>query len=90
MCVLSQKSRVALRGMESVVLLMNIPQEDIAKLLAEETALCDLLAQRACQLYSSIPISLHPEDLHSYRTKRWRYGDKRKLRRNDLDPSVIL
>ncbi|KAG7332026.1 hypothetical protein KOW79_003860 [Hemibagrus wyckioides] len=68
----SQKSRVALRAKESMLLLTSIPQEDIAKLLAEQTPLCDLLAQTACELYSTIPITLHPEDIHNYTLKHWR------------------
>ncbi|KAK2840660.1 hypothetical protein Q7C36_012239 [Tachysurus vachellii] len=68
----SQKSRVALRVKESVLLLTSIPQEDTAKLLAEQTPLCDLLAQRACELYSNIPTTLHPEDIHIYTLKHWR------------------
>uniref|UniRef100_A0A8B9KZT0 FHF complex subunit HOOK-interacting protein C-terminal domain-containing protein n=1 Tax=Astyanax mexicanus TaxID=7994 RepID=A0A8B9KZT0_ASTMX len=60
----SQKSRVALRAMESVMLLTSIAQEDTAKLLAEETPLCALLSQRLCELYCTIPTTLHPADLH--------------------------
>ncbi|MCI4381276.1 hypothetical protein PGIGA_G00249640 [Pangasianodon gigas] len=68
----SQKSRVALRAMESVLLLTSIPQEDTAKLLAEQTPVCDFLAQRVCELYGAIPTTLHPEDIHSYTVKQWR------------------
>ncbi|KAF7694897.1 hypothetical protein HF521_006620 [Silurus meridionalis] len=46
----SQKSRVAFRAMESVLLLTSISQADTAKLLAEQTPLCDLLSQRVCEL----------------------------------------
>uniref|UniRef100_W5LKF3 FHF complex subunit HOOK interacting protein 2B n=1 Tax=Astyanax mexicanus TaxID=7994 RepID=W5LKF3_ASTMX len=68
----SQKSRVALRAMESVMLLTSIAQEDTAKLLAEETPLCALLSQRLCELYCTIPTTLHPADLHSYPLKKWK------------------
>ncbi|XP_066500882.1 FHF complex subunit HOOK-interacting protein 2B [Hoplias malabaricus] len=68
----SQKCRVALRAMECVLLLVSVPQEETAKLLAEETPLCDLLAQRLCELYGNIPTTLHPTDLHSYPLKEWR------------------
>ncbi|KAM9475071.1 FHF complex subunit HOOK-interacting protein 2B isoform 1-T1 [Clarias gariepinus] len=67
-----QKNRVVLRAMESMLLLTSIPQEDTAKLLAEQTPLCDLLAQRVCELYGAIPTTLHPEDIHSYTIKQWR------------------
>ncbi|XP_053480209.1 FHF complex subunit HOOK interacting protein 2B [Ictalurus furcatus] len=68
----SQKSRVALRAMESMLILTSVPQVDTSKLLAEETPLCDLLAERACELYGAIPVTLHPEDIHSYTVKQWR------------------
>ncbi|XP_017324127.1 FHF complex subunit HOOK interacting protein 2B isoform X1 [Ictalurus punctatus] len=68
----SQKSRVALRAMESVLILTSVPHVDTSKLLAEETPLCDLLAERACELYGAIPVTLHPEDIHSYTIKQWR------------------
>uniref|UniRef100_A0A8B9RHL1 FHF complex subunit HOOK-interacting protein C-terminal domain-containing protein n=1 Tax=Astyanax mexicanus TaxID=7994 RepID=A0A8B9RHL1_ASTMX len=71
LCVF-QKSRVALRAMESVMLLTSIAQEDTAKLLAEETPLCALLSQRLCELYCTIPTTLHPADLHSYPLKKWK------------------
>uniref|UniRef100_A0AAR2JK00 FHF complex subunit HOOK-interacting protein C-terminal domain-containing protein n=1 Tax=Pygocentrus nattereri TaxID=42514 RepID=A0AAR2JK00_PYGNA len=60
-----QMSRVALRAMESMLLLTSIPEEETANLLAEETPLCALLAQRLCELYSTIPTTLHPADLHT-------------------------
>uniref|UniRef100_A0AAR2LS49 FHF complex subunit HOOK-interacting protein C-terminal domain-containing protein n=1 Tax=Pygocentrus nattereri TaxID=42514 RepID=A0AAR2LS49_PYGNA len=69
----NQMSRVALRAMESMLLLTSIPEEETANLLAEETPLCALLAQRLCELYSTIPTTLHPADLHSYPLKQWRY-----------------
>ncbi|XP_060787215.1 FHF complex subunit HOOK-interacting protein 2B [Neoarius graeffei] len=68
----SQKRRVALRAMESVLLLTSTPHEDMAKLLAEQTPLCDLLAQGVCELYSAIPTTIHSEDIHSYTIKQWR------------------
>lgn len=59
--------------MESVLILTSVPHVDTSKLLAEETPLCDLLAERACELYGAIPVTLHPEDIHSYTVKQWRY-----------------
>ncbi|XP_076846417.1 FHF complex subunit HOOK-interacting protein 2B isoform X2 [Brachyhypopomus gauderio] len=68
----SQTRRVALRAMESVLVLVSIPQVEAAKLLAQRTPLCVLLAQRLCELYSTIPTAIHPEDLQSYALKQWR------------------
>uniref|UniRef100_A0A8C1XAR2 Family with sequence similarity 160 member B2 n=1 Tax=Cyprinus carpio TaxID=7962 RepID=A0A8C1XAR2_CYPCA len=68
----SQKSRVALRSMESLLLLVSLPQEDTGHLLAEGTPLCHLLAQRLTELYCLIPSSLSPADIHSYSGAQWR------------------
>lgn len=68
----SEKSRVVLRSMESLLLLVSLPQEDTGQLLAEETPLCHLLAQRLTELYCLIPSSLDPADIHSYSGAQWR------------------
>ncbi|XP_043103505.1 FHF complex subunit HOOK interacting protein 2B [Puntigrus tetrazona] len=68
----SQKSRVVLRSMESLLLLVSLPQEDTGHLLAEQTPLCHLLAQRLTELYCLIPSSLDPADIHSYSGAQWR------------------
>uniref|UniRef100_A0A671RS14 Protein FAM160B2-like n=1 Tax=Sinocyclocheilus anshuiensis TaxID=1608454 RepID=A0A671RS14_9TELE len=68
----SQKSRVVLRSMESLLLLVSLPQEDTGHLLAEGTPLCHLLAQRLTELYCLIPSSLDPADIHSYSGTQWR------------------
>ncbi|XP_059359209.1 FHF complex subunit HOOK-interacting protein 2B-like isoform X2 [Carassius carassius] len=68
----SQKSRVALRSMESLLLLVSLPQQDTGHLLAEGTPLCHLLAQRLTELYCLIPSSLDPADIHSYSGAQWR------------------
>ncbi|XP_016429622.1 FHF complex subunit HOOK-interacting protein 2B [Sinocyclocheilus rhinocerous] len=68
----SQKSRVVLRSMESLLLLVSLPQEDTGHLLAEETPLCHLLAQRLTELYCLIPSSLDPADIHSFSGAQWR------------------
>lgn len=58
--------------MESLLLLVSLPQEDTGHLLAEETPLCHLLAQRLTELYCLIPSSLDPADIHSYSGAQWR------------------
>ncbi|XP_073675354.1 FHF complex subunit HOOK-interacting protein 2B [Garra rufa] len=68
----SQKSRVMLRSMESLLLLVSLPQEDTGHLLAEKTPLCHLLAQRLTELYCLIPSSLDPADIQSYSGAQWR------------------
>ncbi|XP_051525824.1 FHF complex subunit HOOK interacting protein 2B isoform X2 [Myxocyprinus asiaticus] len=68
----SQKSRIALKALESLLLLVSIPQEDTGKLLAEGTPLCPLLAQRLTELYCLIPSTLDPADIHSYPNTQWR------------------
>uniref|UniRef100_A0A8C2L058 Family with sequence similarity 160 member B2 n=1 Tax=Cyprinus carpio TaxID=7962 RepID=A0A8C2L058_CYPCA len=68
----SRKSRVVLRSMESLLLLVSLPQEDTGHLLAEGTPLCHLLAQRLTELYCLIPSSLSPADIHSYSGAQWR------------------
>ncbi len=58
--------------MESLLLLVSLPLEDTGHLLAEETPLCHLLAQRLTELYCLIPSSLDPADIHSYSGAQWR------------------
>lgn len=59
--------------MESLLLLVSLPQEDTGHLLAERTPLCYLLAQRLTELYCLIPSSLDPADIHSYSSVQWRF-----------------
>ncbi|KAK7146414.1 hypothetical protein R3I93_013993 [Phoxinus phoxinus] len=68
----TEKSHVVLRSMESLLLLVSLPQEDTGHLLAERTPLCRLLAQRLTELYCLIPSSLDPADIHSYTSVQWR------------------
>lgn len=68
----SQKSRIALRAMESLLLLVSLPQEDTGQLLAERTPVCDLFAQRLTELYCLIPSTLYPADIHSLPGLQWR------------------
>ncbi|TRY96864.1 hypothetical protein DNTS_015419 [Danionella cerebrum] len=66
------KPRVALRSLESLLLLVSSSQEDTAHLLAEGSPLCDLLAQRLTELYSLVPSSIDPGDVHGYPCVHWR------------------
>lgn len=67
----SQKSRVALKAFESLLLLVSIPKEDTAVCLAESTPLCQLLAERLCELFSQLPATLEPADIHSFPQTHW-------------------
>uniref|UniRef100_A0A4W5LAP1 FHF complex subunit HOOK interacting protein 2B n=1 Tax=Hucho hucho TaxID=62062 RepID=A0A4W5LAP1_9TELE len=67
----SQKSRVALKAFESLLLLVSLPKEDTAVCLAESTPLCQLLAERLCELYSQLPATLEPADIHSFPQTHW-------------------
>ncbi|KAL2092248.1 hypothetical protein ACEWY4_012046 [Coilia grayii] len=68
----SQKSRVRLRAMEGVLVLATLPGKDSGALLAASTPLCELLAQRLCELYSLIPSTLDPVDLQGFPLTPWR------------------
>ncbi|XP_064830375.1 FHF complex subunit HOOK-interacting protein 2B isoform X3 [Oncorhynchus masou masou] len=70
----SQKSRVALKAFESLLLLVSIPKEDTAVCLAESTPLCQLLAERLCELFSQLPATLEPADIHSFPQTHWNNG----------------
>ncbi|XP_038845610.1 protein FAM160B2 isoform X1 [Salvelinus namaycush] len=67
----SQKSRVALKAFESLLLLVSIPKEDTAVCLAESTPLCQLLAESLCELFSQLPATLEPADIHSFPQTHW-------------------
>ncbi|XP_046904385.1 FHF complex subunit HOOK interacting protein 2B [Hypomesus transpacificus] len=67
----SQKSRVALKAYESLLLLTSVQREETLKVLAEMTPLCPLLAGRLCEFYSLIPSSLDPGDILSLPHTHW-------------------
>ncbi|KAG9354770.1 hypothetical protein JZ751_001483 [Albula glossodonta] len=68
----SQKSRVVLKAHEGLLALVTLPKEETAECLAESTALCQLLVGRLCELYSMVPSSLDPADIHSFPHTHWR------------------
>ncbi|XP_066570603.1 FHF complex subunit HOOK-interacting protein 2B [Amia ocellicauda] len=68
----SQKSKIAIKACESLLLLVSIPKEETARCLAEDTALCQLLSDRVCELYKLIPTSLDPADIQGVDTVHWR------------------
>ncbi|KAJ8380005.1 hypothetical protein SKAU_G00007830 [Synaphobranchus kaupii] len=68
----SQRSRVALKAHEGLSVLVNLPKEETAVCLAEGTSLCQLLAGRLCELYSMVPSSVDPTELHGFPQIHWR------------------
>ncbi|MBN3321323.1 F16B2 protein, partial [Atractosteus spatula] len=68
----SQKSRVALKACEGLLLLASIPKEENAIILTESAALCELLTDRLCELYSLIPTSVDPTDIQTVNRVYWR------------------
>ncbi|XP_012671460.1 FHF complex subunit HOOK interacting protein 2B [Clupea harengus] len=68
----SPQSRVRQRALESVRLLAALPGEDSGALLAAGSPLCELLAQRLCELYSLIPSTLDPADVQGSPLTQWR------------------
>ena len=53
-------------------LLAALPGEDSGALLAAGSPLCELLAQRLCELYSLIPSTLDPADVQGSPLTQWR------------------
>uniref|UniRef100_A0A8D0CLT1 FHF complex subunit HOOK interacting protein 2B n=1 Tax=Scleropages formosus TaxID=113540 RepID=A0A8D0CLT1_SCLFO len=68
----SQKSRVALKAHEGLLLLVALPGEGTAVSLAENTRLCEMVTERLCELYSLIPSSLDPADIYGFPQMEWR------------------
>ncbi|XP_006625618.2 FHF complex subunit HOOK-interacting protein 2B isoform X1 [Lepisosteus oculatus] len=68
----SQKSRVALKACEGLLLLASIPKEENAIILTESAALCELLTDRLCDLYTLIPTSVDPTDIQTVNRVYWR------------------
>ncbi|CAB1320236.1 unnamed protein product [Coregonus sp. 'balchen'] len=65
------QNKVALKAFESLLLLVSLPKEDTAVCLAESTPLCQLLAERLCELYSQLPATLEAADIHSFPQTHW-------------------
>ncbi|XP_076127503.1 FHF complex subunit HOOK-interacting protein 2B isoform X2 [Alosa pseudoharengus] len=72
MHLIKSQSRARLKALESVLLLAALPGEDSGVLLASRSPLCELLAQRLCELYSLIPSTLDPTDVLGFPLMHWR------------------
>lgn len=68
----SQKSQVALKARENLLLLAGLSQEAAATCLVQGSALCQLLTGHLCDLYSAVPNAIDPADVLSMDRASWR------------------
>ncbi|XP_074796362.1 FHF complex subunit HOOK-interacting protein 2B isoform X4 [Natator depressus] len=68
----SQKSRVALKAQENLLLLMSVAQQAAATYLVQNSALCCLVTDHLCDLYNAVPTSADPADILSLERVSWR------------------
>lgn len=68
----SQKSRVALKARENLLLLVGLAQEAAAARLVRSSALCPLLTEHLCDLYSAVPPGTDPADVLAMGRASWR------------------
>ncbi|KAI1230067.1 Protein FAM160B2, partial [Lamprotornis superbus] len=67
-----QKSRVALKARENLLLLAGLSQEAAVTCLARGSALCQLLTGHLCDLYSAVPAGTDPADVLAMDRASWR------------------
>ncbi|XP_074784504.1 FHF complex subunit HOOK-interacting protein 2B isoform X2 [Athene noctua] len=68
----SKKSRVALKARENLLLLVGLAQEAAAACLVRSSALCQLLTEHLCDLYSAVPTCTDPADVLAMERVSWR------------------
>ncbi|XP_061871866.1 FHF complex subunit HOOK-interacting protein 2B isoform X3 [Colius striatus] len=68
----SQKSRVALKAQENLLLLVGLAQEAAAACLVQSSTLCQLLTEHLCDLYSTVPACTNPADILALERASWR------------------
>uniref|UniRef100_A0A8B9CL90 FHF complex subunit HOOK interacting protein 2B n=1 Tax=Anser brachyrhynchus TaxID=132585 RepID=A0A8B9CL90_9AVES len=68
----SQKSRVALKARENLLLLAGLTQEAAAACLVRSSALCQLLAEHLCDLHGAVPPCADPADVLAVERASWR------------------
>ncbi|XP_051496856.1 FHF complex subunit HOOK interacting protein 2B isoform X2 [Apus apus] len=71
----SQKSKVALKARENLLLLVGLAQEAAAACLVRSSTLCQLLTEHLCDLYSAVPTGTHPTDVLTLEKASWRSQD---------------
>ncbi|KAM4645020.1 FHF complex subunit HOOK-interacting protein 2B isoform 5-T5 [Amazona ochrocephala] len=69
------KSRVAMKARENLLLLAGLAQEAAAACLVRSSALCPLLTQHLCDLYSAVPAGTDPADVLAMERTSWRSQD---------------
>ncbi|XP_029459699.1 protein FAM160B2 isoform X2 [Rhinatrema bivittatum] len=68
----SEKSRIALRARENLLLLVSVAQDAESSHLIESNAFSCLLTSRLCELYRAIPLSLPPSEISLLQPVSWR------------------
>ncbi|XP_068277517.1 FHF complex subunit HOOK-interacting protein 2B isoform X2 [Nyctibius grandis] len=68
----SEKSRVALKARENLLLLVGLAQEPAAARLVRGSALCQLLTEHLCDLHGAVPTRTHPTDILAPERASWR------------------
>lgn len=71
---LVQKSRVALKARDSLLLLVGLSAESAASCMVRSSALCSLLAQHLCHLHGTLSPRTDPMDVLAMGRVSWRYG----------------
>ncbi|MEJ1280479.1 family with sequence similarity 160 member B2 [Cricetulus griseus] len=67
-----EKSRVALKARENVLLLVSVASPAAATYLTQSTSCCVVIAEHLCQLYRSMPAFLDPADIATLEGISWR------------------
>nr|XP_033805953.1 protein FAM160B2 isoform X2 [Geotrypetes seraphini] len=68
----SEKSRIALKARENLLLLVGVAQETESAHLIESNGLSSLLTDRLCELYRAIPTSIPPTEISMLQPVSWR------------------
>jgi hypothetical protein len=68
-----QKSRVALKAQENLLLLVSVASPAAATYLAQSTPCCIAITEHLCQLYHSLPAFLDPADIATLEGISWRW-----------------
>uniref|UniRef100_A0A8C8S5D8 Family with sequence similarity 160 member B2 n=1 Tax=Pelusios castaneus TaxID=367368 RepID=A0A8C8S5D8_9SAUR len=68
----SQKSRIALKAQENLLLVISVAQPAAATYLVQNSALSSLVTDHLCDLYNTVPTSADPADITSLERVSWR------------------
>ncbi|XP_069473838.1 FHF complex subunit HOOK-interacting protein 2B isoform X2 [Ambystoma mexicanum] len=67
-----EKSRLALKSRENLLLLISVAQQGEEVRLLEANGLSHLVAERLCDLYTAVSDSVHPTDITTMEKVNWR------------------